>query len=360
MNGSHAICGPLSTHGSLRFSNVRRLTALWVLSLLTLNCGGSRDDDDDDASAGTGGSSSAGTGGSSGAGAGGSSGAGTAGKSNAGAGGKRGGAALGKGCEADADCVDGLTCEAPLFAGSSKYCTRACTDEKDTCQDLANTSYGIGVPGEVVGFLRDPAANAWNSTRLVRGTACARVDGELQCGFVCPDLSAAAFDTSGSFDGCACLPGYSWSQDAERCVLDEAYDCSLFSLQPPSVREELESFGIVVKTPRCAACNSDMEVADGLDCHTGRFVCDMVSLSFKGQCTEVFSLTEAENCLNALVYQTCDCDCPTPDACDFDSAGNFDNCACCTCTSTNASPPRPVCTRYREYSSNRGQRLSSS
>lgn len=250
---------------------------------------------------------------------------------------------LGGACTTDADCEEELTCILPIFAGSTKYCTRSCTDPQDTCQDLALTSYVLGVPLQVRGFLRDPATNTWNSQFLERGTACGDFDGELLCAFVCPALSAAAFDENGEFAGCDCLPGYTGSEIDEGCMLAPDYGCSLFSLQPPDVRDELAAFGIEVKTPECDACNSDMSVTDSLDCHTSRFICSMTSLNFSGQCTEILSEGEVTDCLNASLLQTCDCNCPTPDACDFDLNGKFDNCACCTCRSVEQPPPRPVC-----------------
>jgi len=266
----------------------------------------------------------------------------------AGAGGSANGgkAQLGRPCTDDASCEDGLRCLTPLFAGSDRYCGSPCDAASSDCKTLEATSYTFQVPLQYTPFLGDPRTNGWNSEYLGRGTACGPIggkDGEPRfCQFFCPDLSAAVVE-NGTITGCKCLPGYKLNDDQSGCVPDATVQCSIFSyMKPEDLTKVGSEYGIQISPVRCDACNSDMSSADTINCHTGRFICDLRNDQLDGACREVFSSSELDGCINSQVYQTCDCQCPTVDACG--GQGSSTDCACCTCTSLSSPPPRPVCT----------------
>lgn len=254
--------------------------------------------------------------------------------------------ALGGPCQTDDDCADDAhRCLAPLANSSAtKACVNPC-GALDDCAPLFRTTYDITVPETEGRQGTDPQPNMWRSKTLARGIGCKPAGdkaGEPKfCQFVCPDLAAASTDGKGNIEGCACLPGYKPASDKRTCVVDTDVQCSIFSYATESQRTSLrERFGIESASVRCDACNSTMSFTDGFDCHSNRFLCDL-DASLEGRCSEVISASELEGCILQSTNVSCDCRCPSVDACGPTSNGT--DCACCTCTNNGKKTPRPVC-----------------
>lgn len=254
--------------------------------------------------------------------------------------------AIGARCNTDSDCLTaGARCLTPGLAGSEKFCANACQTTND-CNELNDTSYLLEVPTTVTPQGGDPKATLYGTQYLSRGIGClpATTDGPSFCRFGCPDKAAITIDADGKPSGCSCLPGYRINAEKSGCEPNPDIQCTILSYATEEQRDTLNAqYGFALKPVTCDACNSSMTFADNANCHTGRFLCELTNNALEGRCAEVMSMDELMGCFESQVQYSCDCHCPTIDACGPSaSAGSYD-CACCDCKQSGNKTPRPVC-----------------
>jgi hypothetical protein len=250
---------------------------------------------------------------------------------------------IGAPCRADGACNAGLTCTGargfPPGAGD-RYCAPPCA-AIDDCQAFAATSYSIQVPEHYTLAGGAPNLNTWQSKFLSRGLVCAPLGdgpGPKYCQFGCPNLMAVG-PRDGGGQACYCIPGYSLNADMASCTFGTSHQCSIFSYGTDEQRRNLlERYGIQTQSPTCTACNGDTRFTDMVGCHSNQYFCEIRTSSLNGDCSELISSDQVQQCLRQRTDFSCTCQ----SACTASCTDALTCYGCCSCSSV-PTVPKPVC-----------------
>jgi hypothetical protein len=250
---------------------------------------------------------------------------------------------IGAPCRADGACNSGLVCTGawllPAGAGD-RYCAPPCSG-MDDCQAFAQTTYSIQVPEHYALAGGGPNLNSWQSKFLSRGLVCAPLGdapGPKYCQFACPNLAAIA-PRDGGGQTCYCLPGYSLNAEKTGCTFGTTHQCSIFSYGTDDQRRTLlDRYGIQTQKPTCTACNGDTRFTDMVGCHSNQYFCEIRTSSLNGDCSELISSDQVQQCLRQKTNFACSCQ----SACTASCTDALTCYGCCTCSSGATIPP-PVC-----------------
>jgi hypothetical protein len=253
---------------------------------------------------------------------------------------------MGGPCNPDGTCGPGLACVGDLLVQNpERYCAPSCVTEAD-CQAFAQTSYAIGVPDTYTPIFGSTSSTDWKATKLVRGVGCASTAGTAtgpkHCVFGCANFEAVAPDASGKLTLCYCLPGYRLKPGGG-CEFGSSHQCSIFSYGTDAMRKELlDRFGIQTQSPKCDACNSDFSSTNTIGCHSNEFFCDIRTAGLNGDCAELLTTQQFNQCVTQKTNFSCTCASSCADSAD-PSAWLACYGATCPCSATTAPLPAPSC-----------------